>query len=143
MKLNTMAAVMTFVSKIESESARFYETQANVFPELKDTFLAWVKENRKFEKLVKRTYFGVITDTLESNYCFETLDSEGYAFPTNLADGADPSEATGRAFEIESTIKRFYLEAARLSDGLMADIPRLFKKIAKEREERCRILSAA
>jgi hypothetical protein len=143
MKLNTMAAVMTFVSKIEEDSASFYADRAEGFPELKDMFLAWVKENRKFEKQVKRTYFGVITDTLESNYCFETLDSEKYEFQTTLAEGADLSEAMGRALEIEETIKHFYLEAARLSDGLMADIPRLFKKIAKKREERCNTLSAA
>jgi hypothetical protein len=141
MKLNTMAAVMTFVSKIESDSALFYEDQAEMYPELKDTFLAWVKENKKFEKQVKRTYFGVITDTLESNYCFETLDSDKYEFQTSLAEGAGQSEAAGRAREIEETIKRFYLEAARLSDCLMADIPRLFKKIAKKREERCLSLS--
>jgi hypothetical protein len=137
MKLNTMAAVMTFVSKIESDSASFYEAQAKKQPELKDTFLAWANENRKFEKQVKRTYFGVITDTLESNYCFETLDSAEYEFQTGLPEGAGQSEVAGRALEIEETIRRFYLEAARLSDCLMADIPRLFKKIAKKREERC------
>ena len=142
MKLNTMAAVMSFVSKIESDSASFYEGHAEKYPELKDVFLAWARENRKFEKQVKRTYFGVITDTLESNYCFETLDSEKYEFQTTLADGADRSEAANRARKIEETIKGFYLEAARLSESLMADIPRLFKKIAKKREERSQSLAS-
>jgi hypothetical protein len=134
MKLNTMAAVMSFVSRIENESASFYEGCAAKFPELKDAFLSWSKENRKFEKNVKRTYFGVITDTLESNYAFEGLDTDDYAFETDVPN--DAHKTMKRAHEIEAKIKAFYLKAAELSEGLMADIPRLFKKIAKKREDR-------
>ena len=137
MKLNTMAAVMSFVSKIENDSASFYENYAEKYPELKDTFLSLAKENRKFEKNIKRTYFGVITDTLESNYAFQGLDTDDYNFETQLPENVDSSEAGKKAREIEETIKNFYLKAAQLSDGLMADIPRLFRKIAKKREERC------
>jgi len=137
MKLNTMAAVMSFVSKIENDSASFYRNYAEKYPELESTFLSWNKENNKFEKNVKRTYFGVITDTLESNYAFQGLDTDDYNFETQLPEDADSSEAGKKAREIEETIKNFYLKAAQLSDGLMADIPRLFRKIAKKREERC------
>jgi len=134
MKLNTMAAVMSFVSRIEEESASFYEKCAAKFPDMKDTFLSWSKENRKFEKNVKRTYFGVITDTLESNYAFEGLDTDDYVFETDVPD--DTSRVIERTHEIEAKIKAFYLKAADLSEGLMADIPRLFKKIVKKREDR-------
>jgi len=134
MKLNTMAAVMSFVSKIEEESASFYEKCAAEYPDMKDTLLSWSKENRKFEKNVKRTYFGVITDTLESNYAFEGLDTDDYAFETDVP--GDISKVAERAREIEAKIKAFYLRAAELSEGLMADIPRLFKKIAKKKEDR-------
>jgi hypothetical protein len=136
MKLNTMAAVMSFVSKIESDSASFYQNYAEKYPELKDAFLSWGKENKKFEKNIKRTYFGVITDTLESNYAFEGLDTDHYDFEITLPENAGSSEAVKRAHEIEEVVKSFYLRAAQLSDGLMADIPRLFKKIAKKREDR-------
>jgi len=34
MKLNTMAAVMSFVSKIENDSASFYRNYAKNYPEL-------------------------------------------------------------------------------------------------------------
>ncbi|RLB14970.1 MAG: hypothetical protein DRG82_12645, partial [Deltaproteobacteria bacterium] len=88
----------------------------------------------KFEKNVKRTYFGVITDTLESNYAFEGLDTDDYAFETDVP--GDISKVAERAHEIEAKIKAFYLRAAELSEGLMADIPRLFKKIAKKKEDR-------
>jgi hypothetical protein len=140
MKLNTMAGVMSFVSKIENDSASFYRNYAEKYPELESIFLSWNKENSKFEKNIKRTYYGVITDTLESNYAFQGLDTDDCNFETQLPEDADSSEAGKKAREIEETIKHFYLKAAQLSDGLMADIPRLFRKIAKKREERCQIL---
>ena len=140
MKLNTMAAVMTFVSRIENDSLSFYQENADRYPELKDTFLSWVKENKKFEKQVKQTYFGVITDTLESNFAFEGLDTDDYDFEPKLLEDVGLADALQKAGKIEDTIKSFYLKAAQLSEGLMADIPRLFKKIAKEREERTSVL---
>ncbi|MAF32371.1 MAG: hypothetical protein QF466_03590 [Desulfobacterales bacterium] len=136
MNLNTMSAVMTFVSKIENDSASFYDKTVKKYPEFEETFQAWIRENAKFEKQVKQTYFGVITDTLESNFSFGGLDSGNYDLDLVLPENAGLSEGKKKAFEIEETIKRFYLEAARLSDGLMADIPRLFRKIAKKREDR-------
>ena len=142
MKLNTMAGVMTFVSKIENDSASFYRNYAEKYPDLESTFLSWNKENSKFEKNIKRTYFGVITDTLESNYAFQGLDTDDYNFETQLPEKVDSSEVGKKAREIEETIKNFYLKAAQLSDGLMADIPRLFRKIAKKREERCQTLES-
>jgi len=136
MKLNTMAAVMSFVSQIEEDGASFYEKCAGQYPDRKDTFLSWSKENRKFEKNIKRTYFGVITDTLESNYAFEGLDTDDYAFEAGLPADAEPSAVAKQAQDMEEKIKGFYLRAAELSEGLMADIPRLFRKIAKKREDR-------
>ena len=142
MKLNTMAGVMSFVSKIENDSSSFYRNYAEKYPELESIFLSWNKENSKFEKNIKRTYYGVITDTLESNYAFQGLDTDDCNFETQLPEDADSSEAGKKAREIEETIKHFYLKAAQLSDGLMADIPRLFRKIAKKREERCQALES-
>ena len=136
MRLNTMAAVMSYVSKIENDSASFYENNSENYPELKDTFVCWAKENRKFEKNIKRTYFGVITDTLESNFAFEGLDTDDYGIEALLSESADRAEVIKKVHNIEGAIKNFYLKAAQLSEGLMADIPRLFRKIAKTREQR-------
>ncbi len=136
MKLNTMAAVMTFITKVEEDSAEFYEKCAERFPELKDELLSWSKENRKFEKNIKRTYYGVITDTIESNFSFEGLDTGDYEFETDIPQEADSSWAKAKAAEIEQKIKEFYLRAAELSEGLLADIPRVLRKIAKKRDQR-------
>ena len=140
MRLNTMAAVMSYVSKIENDSASFYENNSENYPELKDTFVSWAKENRTFEKNIKRTYFGVITDTLESNFAFEGLDTDDYEIEALLSESADKGEPTKKAHEIEEAIKNFYLKAAQLSEGLMADIPRLFRKIANTRQQRCQAI---
>ena len=78
----------------------------------------------------------MITDTLESNYAFEGLDDDNFVLKTAALKGAGPTAAKDAARGMEQTIIDFYREAARLSDGLMADVPRLFKKIAKKREER-------
>lgn len=142
MKLNTMAAVMSFISKIENSSSSFYQNYAEEYHELKENFLSWAKENKKFEKMIKQTYFGVITDTLESNFSFGDLDTDDYDLEVTLPEKASLYEAKKRSKEIEDTIKSFYLKAAQLSEGLMADIPRLFKKIAKKREERALSLEA-
>ncbi len=100
------------------------------------TFLSWSKENRKFEKNIKRTYYGVITDTIESNFSFEGLDTLDYEFDTELPQVGDSSVTKEKAEEIERKIKEFYLKAAELSEGLLADIPRVLRKIAKKREGR-------
>jgi len=132
MKLNTMAAVMAFITKVEEGSAEFYERCAEKFPEPREPFLSWSKENRKFEKNIKRTYYGVITDTIESNFSFEGLDTLDYEFDTELPEDGDSSVIKEKAEEIEKKIKEFYLKAPELSEGLLADIPRVLRKIAKK-----------
>ena len=129
-KLNTMSGVMDFISELEGTSASFYQAQAEKHPALADSFTAWAKENLKFEKQVKQTYFGIITDTLESNYCFEGLDSDDF----RLEIPQDPNEAAAKTASaaMEETIRGFYTKTADLSEGLMADLPRLFRKIVKK-----------
>jgi hypothetical protein len=134
MKLNTMAAVMEFVTKLETDTAAFYTENAQKFSDMADLFNTWAKENKRFEKQVKQTYFGVITDTLESNYCFEGLDTDDFGL--DLSAPSDAADAKAKASAVEENIKRFYETAGNCSEGLMADVPRLFKKIAKKRQDR-------
>jgi hypothetical protein len=140
MKLNTMAAVMSFVSKLENDSSSFYQNWAGKYQELEDVLLAWSRENKKFEKQVKQTYFGVITDAIESTFSFAQLETDDYEIDMKLPEDTNLQNVKKKAGEIEETIKNFYAQAARLSECLMADIPRLFRKIAKEREKRLLLL---
>lgn len=136
MKLNTMAAVMSFVSKLESDSASFYQDWGARFADVEDLFSAWAKENKTFEKRVRQTYFGVITDAIESTFSFAKLDTSAYEFDIALPAGASLEDVKKRAEQIETQLTGFYSDAAQQSEGLMADLPRLFQKIAKKREGR-------
>ncbi|UCD70914.1 MAG: hypothetical protein JSW70_07895 [Syntrophobacterales bacterium] len=136
MKLNTMAAVMSFVSKIENESAEFYQDYARRYPKTGETFSSFIKENKRFEKVIKQTYFGVITDTIEACYSFEGLDADDYEFVINSAPGTTLADALRMALEMEDKIEKFYLTVAELSYSLMADIPVAFKRVAKKRQDR-------
>ena len=133
MRLNTMAAVMSFVSKLENDSASFYQDWGAKFTEVEDLLSAWSKENKTFEKRVKQTYFGVITDAIESTFSFAKLDTSDYELDTALQEGASLQDVKKKAEEIETKLTGFYSDAAQQSEGLMADLPRLFKKIAKKR----------
>jgi hypothetical protein len=136
-----MAAVMEFVTRMETETAAFYERAADRFPALGEQFQAFAKENKRFEKQVKQTYFGVITDTLESNYCFEGLDDQDFAVDASLPVELDEATVRAKAVDVESALKGFYETAASMSEGLMADVPRLFKRIAKKRDSRIQALT--
>jgi len=137
MKLNTMASVMSYISRIEDKTASYYEAHATEDPKLQELLLSWAKENRKFEKTVKRTYYGVITDAIESNFSFEGLETDEFPIEPVLSDPSEPLDMRAKALAVESAMQRFYARAAQISEGLLADIPRLFKKIATKRAERC------
>ena len=135
--LNTASAVVSFVINVEEETAKFYENLAQKYPEGKDTFLSFSKENRKNKVMVERAYYGVITDALEACFSFKDgLNPEAYPIKTELAEGASYADALKAAVEMEETIRKLYLDAAALSEGLMADVPRAFKIIARKRDER-------
>lgn len=142
MKLNTMAAVMNFISGIESTSSAFYLTCLERYPQLKGKFLSLATENQKFERTIQQKYFGVITDAIEASFSFELLDTDDYDLEVALPENATLPEVLRRALEIEHTIIDFYLKAAEVSTGLMADIPRAFRKVAETRKERCLALES-
>jgi rubrerythrin len=135
MKLQTCSETISFAKKLEHESARFYEDLSNRYPENRDAFLSFVKENNNYVTQVERAYYSVITDAIESCFAFE-VNSDAYTFETNLPEDATYGEALTRALEIEEKITKFYLDAAEHSSSLMADVPRNFKMVAKKRKNR-------
>ena len=78
----------------------------------------------------------MITDTLQSNFSFGDLDTDDHELDVSVAPGAGTGALRAKALGLEETVKAFYLRAGESSEGLMADMPRLFRKIAKKREER-------
>ena len=136
MALNTAAAVITFASRLESESAKFYRDGAARYKEAGETFLSLAQENEKMEKLVKQTYYGVISDALEACFSFEGLNEDEYLIETDLPKGTGYTDMLKRSIALEEIIQKFYQKAGALSKGLLPDVPRILEKTARKREER-------
>ena len=71
----------------------------------------------------------------EYRVAFE-IDSDEYEIETSLGDKASYADAVAQAIKIENKIKKFYEDAAEQSKSLMADVPRIFVRIARKRDER-------
>jgi rubrerythrin len=135
MIINTCSGAISSARDLEDKSAKFYEDLAQRFPENKDLFLSFVKENNDYITQVERAYYGVITDAIEGCFAFN-LDLEKYALATGMGENTSYTEALNRALKMEETIIVFYLDAADQSKSLMADVPRAFRFVAKKRSNR-------
>jgi rubrerythrin len=141
MIINTCSEAMSLAKELENKSAKFYQHLSERFPQNKEVFLSFMKENDNYITQIDRAYYGVITDAFEGCFAF-TIDPEAYALQTELMEKASYSEAIGRAIEIEEKIVKFYTDAAEQSKSLMADIPRAFKMVAKKRGNRLSTLKS-
>lgn len=136
MELNTAAAVIRFAEEVEEKSAKLYSDCAKQYEESEEEFLSFVSENKKNVSLVKRAYYGVISDALEACFSFEGLTVDEYLFDTEFDEKAGLPEILKMSLEIEDKIQRFYQKAGELSESLLADVPRALKKVAEKRNER-------
>ena len=71
---------------------------------------------------------------LKAAFAFN-IDPDDYNFKTVIPDAVRYVEILNQAMQIEDKMMKFYLEAANQSRGLMADIPRVFMKVARKRED--------
>ena len=138
MTINTASAAISLARKLETESAAFYEKSAERFPQGREVFASFAKENGRNVVQFERAYYSVITDALEGCFAFKIVE-DNYTFDTQLESG-DYSAALTKALEIEDRITKFYVDAAEQSRGLMADVPKAFLMIAKRRSSRAATL---
>lgn len=136
MELNTAAAVIRFAEEVEEKSAKFYDDCAKKYKEAEETFLSFVRENKKNVILVKRAYYGVISDALEACFSFKGLTVDEYLFETEFDEKTSLSDILKMSLEMENKIQKFYQRAGMLSESLLADVPRALKKVAEKRNER-------
>jgi hypothetical protein len=134
LELRTVACGISFITAIERDSSEFYEKWGNRHEESKAAFLGFAKENVKNVKNIKRSYFGVVSDALEINFCFKGLEAK-VEIPS-LGDDASPSEILKASISLEDAIRGFYGEASECSKGLLADVPRAMARVSKAREAR-------
>jgi hypothetical protein len=135
MNLHTASEVISFVKKLENESARFYQDLSLKYAKDKDVFLSFVKEDGKNLIQIERAYYGVISDAIEGCFAFD-ISPDKCEFKTELPAKASYSDALEKAIEIEGKITRFYSDAAEQSNSLLADVPRTFKMVVKKRGQR-------
>jgi len=134
MELNTAASVISYISKIEQESAEFYEKWSKPHEALKEAFSSFAKENTKSEKNIKRAYYNVVSDALETGFCFKGLIGD-VIIPV-LHNDASVSEILGASLDLEKIIQAFYFRAAGLSKALLSDVARALERAAKFRTTR-------
>jgi rubrerythrin len=132
MTINTCSGALSFAKGLENESAKFYENSAQQYTKEKDLFLSFVKENGEYIIQIERAYYGVISDAIEGCFAFN-IDPEKYTFEKGLSEQPGLSDVIKKALEIEEKIVLFYSDAAEQSKSLMADVPRVFKMVAKKR----------
>ena len=136
MKLNTTSAVISFAKELEENSIKYYENLFQKYTQDKETFLTFIKGIKKNIVLAQRVYQEVITDAIEGCFSFEGLDTDNYSFDIELPEDASYSNLLENAIKIEEKIQKYYLDSAEVSKSLMADIPRVFERIAKKRGKR-------
>ena len=65
-----------------------------------------------------------------------------YTLDTDIRTGMPYAEALKKAITMEEKIISFYIESARQSESLVADLPRAFKVLASTRKGRIEKLTA-
>jgi hypothetical protein len=135
MKLHTASETLSFIRELEEKAAQFFEELARRFPENKEDFLSFAKENRKYNKQIQMAYQSVISDAIEGCYAFD-LESDNYSFETDLPQDAGLADAVNKALAIEDKIVGCYNDGAEQSMSLLADVPRNFKIVVKKRASR-------
>ena len=135
MQLNTSASVISFAKQLEADSAAFYEEMAERYPEAKEVFLTFSKENSNYATMIQRAYYGVITDAIEGCFAF-SVETDKYGFEREPAEGISFADALNQAINMEQKLISFYTDAAQQSEALMADVPRTFLIVAKKRKGR-------
>ena len=141
MKLQTASSCISFAKGLEEQSAKFYQGLSQRYAEGEDIFLSFAMKNKKNGVQIERVYYEVITDAIEGCFAFE-IDSGEYEIDTSLEDKASYADALAKAIEIEEKMKGFYEDAAEQSKSLMADVPRVFVRIATKRGKRIAKLEA-
>lgn len=134
MVLLTASAVVNFLVKLEETSTSFYTNLASIFPEKKDVFESYAKENKKNAASVKRVYQEVISDALDGGFSFQMNETD-YIFDDSVEDLSFNS-AIDKAIVIERNIESAYSNAAEMSRSLISDLPRLFNRMAQKRKKR-------
>ncbi len=138
MKLHTASEVISLARRLETQTATLYERLARR-GDGAETIRGFATENNKNIVQIERAYYGVISDALEGGFAFDLEETE---YSMSLPQEPGLRDGLKAAQEIEAKIGNFYAAAAKQSQGLLADVPRVFTSIAEKKRRRVAQLSA-
>ncbi len=136
MEVVTASAAVSYIGKVEENSAKLYENLAQKHTEDGETFLSLAKENRRNKKSIEFAYHGVISDKLEACFCFDNLDTNNYSIKTELPEGMSYPDVLRKLVEMEERIQKFLLDASEQSRSLVPDVSWIFERVGKKRAQR-------
>lgn len=132
----TASSVITFAKEVEDRTSSFYEALAEAFPQQEELFLVFAKRARRNRTAVTRTYQETVSDALETSFSFRDVDLTSYCLDVTLGENPRLVEALEKAIRLEENAVRFYQDVADRSEGLLATIPMMFARVARERRKR-------
>ena len=138
----TAAAIISYCQRLEDRSAAFYDDLVARFPEQARLFAGYAKDCVKHKAQITRTYQETVTDALETNFSFKGLQLPAESGDVSLSTDANLEAATSAALELETKAIAFYEGVAASSEGLLATIPRAFRRVATRRQRRAEGLRA-
>ena len=135
MRLLTAAQVVNFATRLEEESSGFYARLAEACPDYGDLLQSYSRQNSKHARQIQEAYRYVVSDALETGFSFD-LEGDDYVLHCNLGESARFADWADQAQRVEDVAIRFFGDAARQSESLMADISGLFRTLVSTRMRR-------
>jgi len=135
MRLQTTAQVVDLAKRLGKQSADFYAHLAEVNVDHRDLFQVYSRQDSSSTKQIEQAYRYGVSDALETGYSFD-LEEDDYTLQFALEGAAGLADRIDQAKRIEEIIVRFFRDAARQSESLMADIAGLFRALASKRMRR-------
>jgi len=136
MKLTTASQVVSFAIETEDKIEVFYKKLAEKYKDQSEVFSSFAKESMKNKTIIQRTYQGVVSDALETGYSFEEFLVDDFIPDMSVPEKASLSDIAKRSLQVEEKMQKFYQIAAQMSDGLLADVPQTFERIASRIDKR-------
>ena len=134
MGLTTAAAVITYISQFEKAAAEEYRKAARKFSDTQELFTSLARENEKYDSNVKRAYYNVVSDALETGFCFRNVQDN--IVVASLAEKSSLPAVLKASLEMEERIIVFSRTGADSSKGLLSDVSRAMARVARSREQR-------
>ena len=139
MELRTASEGVSFATRLEREMANQYRRIAVRWPERAVTVEPLRQTAERNAVAIERTYYGTITDAFEGGFCFD-LRTEDFETVDDLSAERGWTVAIADARRREEAALRFYEQAASQAAGLLADVSRVFRRVAARRLEAIEVL---